>query len=310
MIRRTFLLTALFAAVSTTAAFGADTALLAMVPANATVAGGVAVARTAGSPFGQYVLAQMGQNNAHMQEFIDATGFDPRRDLQEVVFAAVGEQKGPGVVLARGVFNGPQIMSAIKAKTPAGGTLSTYGGVPLFEKNGHAVAIAEGWLAVAGESSMVRAALDRRSASGLASTVAQKAATTASKYDAWMVTSGVFVPPLPGKQGANPMGAGLQGVVETSGGLTFGAMVQFSGEALTRSDKDAQALVDVVKFLTGMIQMNTKNPETQKLQPIFDSLKVTAEGTSVRMSFSIPESDLEQLVRPRAGAKRTAAVRR
>lgn len=75
------------------AMFAVDSSLLSLIPAEAKVAGGVQVARTLGSPFGQYVLAQMGQSNKDLQEFIDATGFDPRRDLQEIVFASLGEQK-------------------------------------------------------------------------------------------------------------------------------------------------------------------------------------------------------------------------
>lgn len=308
MIRRSLLLSGLAVALSATAAFAADTSLISLVPADAKVVGGVQVSRTASSPFGQYVLAQMGQNNAQMQEFIDATGFDPRRDLQEVVFAATAEKRGPGVVIARGVFNGPQILAAIRAKSPTAGTATTYRGVPLLEKDGHSIGIADGWLAVAGESNMVRAALDRRAGSGAASALAQKAASSASRYDAWMVTNGTFIAPLPGKNGNNPM-SGIEGIVETSGGLTFGSMVQFSGEALTRSDKDAQALVDVVKFITGMMQMNANNPEVQRLQPLFDSLKVSAQGTTVRMSFAVPSSDLEQLMQPRSAGKKTAARR-
>ncbi len=309
MIRRFFLLSAIAAV----AVFGADNSLLSLVPADAKVAGGVQVTRTVASPFGQYVLSQMGQNNAHLQEFIDATGFDPRRDLQELVFASTGAptggQKGPGVVLARGVFNGPQILNAIKAKEPAG-TLTTYRGVPLFDKNNHGVAIADGWLAIAGEINMVKAALDRRAGSGAASPLVTKAAAAGSRYDAWMVTNGVFVAPLPGKAGGSPLAGGLQGIVETSGGLTFGNNVQFSGEALTRSAQDAQALVDVVKFITSMVQLNASNPEAQKLQPLLSSLQVAAEGTTVRMSFSIAQGDLEQLMQPRKAGVRAASVRR
>jgi hypothetical protein len=106
-----------------------------------------------------------------------------------------------------------------------------------------------------------------------------------------------------------PGSAGLQGIVETSGGVTFGATIQFAGEALTRSDKDAQALVDVVKFITSMMQMNSTNPDTQKLQPILDSLQVSAQGTTVKMSFSIPQMELERLVQPRARTARTLVAR-
>ncbi|MDZ4800709.1 MAG: hypothetical protein SGI92_21325 [Bryobacteraceae bacterium] len=305
MIRRAFLLSMLVVP----AMFAVDSSLLSLVPADAKVTGGIQVSRTVNSPFGQYVLNQMGQSNKDLQDFINATGFDPRRDVQEIVFASTGEPKAPGLVLARGVFNGPQILSAIRAKEPTM-TQIAYRGLQLLEKNGHSIAIADGWLGIAGDSAMVRAAIDRRSASGFASPVVIKASTVGAKYDAWMVTNGVFVAPLPGKNGnSNPMTGGLQGIVETSGGLTFGSTVQFAGEAVTRSDKDAQALVDVVKFISGMVQMNTNNPDMQKLQPLLDSLQVSAQGTTVKMSFSIPEAELEQMMKPHARGPRTAVNR-
>jgi len=294
-------------------AFAADSSLISLVPADAKVIGGIHVDRTVNSPFGQYVLSQMKDSDKDLREFITATGFDPRRDLREVVVASsVPGSHGPGLVIGRGVFNGPQILAAVQAK--GGMTPTTYQGVSLLEKEGHAIAIIDGALGIAGESSMVRAALDRRTSNPTTSALALKATTFSTRYDAWMVTNGVFVSPLPngrksGDTGANAIAPNLQGILETSGGLTFGTLIEFTGEALTRSSQDAQALADVVKFIASMMQMNgDKGDAVNPVQAILQSLNVRTDGSTVKMSFSIPEQDIEKLF-PKA-AVRTAANRR
>jgi len=304
-------------------ALAAEVPLINIVPAEATVIGGIHVDKTISSSFGAYLLSQVNENDQHFREFVSATNFDPRHDLREVVFASTGQSKGPGVVVARGVFNGPQILAAVKAKS--NGTQTTYNGVPLVEHaqgtRTTAVAVIDGSLAIAGDGVLVRAALDRRSGDAAAGALAGKAVTASSNYDAWVVTNGQYHPAaaaVPGavapgrRQTGLPAvsGVALQGVLETSGGVVFGSsVVRFGGQALTRSEKDAQALVDVVRFAAGMIQLNGgNNPGFQKLQPILDSLDVKATGTTVTFAASANESDLEQLMQPKR-VRKTASVR-
>ncbi len=292
--------------------FAADTALLTLAPASAKVIGGIHVDRTRNSQFGQFVLAQMNSSDSNFQEFVSATGFDPRRDLLEVVFASSEAGKNaPSLVMARGIFNGPQIFAAIKAKAESG-AVTKYRGVDILDlKNGNAsLAFVDGSLALAGDPGMLRAALDRRAGAGTASALTAKATTASGKYDAWMVTNGVFVAPLPNSGSGNgPQVPNLQGILETSGGLTFGSIIRFNGEALTRSDKDAQGLADVVRFLASMIQMNGgNNPEMQIVQSLFTSLDVKAEASTVKLSFSLPEADLEKLMQQTKTRRPAAAA--
>jgi len=295
--------------------FAADPTLIALVPAEVKVIGGVNVARAENSPFGQYVLSQIRDSDKDFENFVSASGFDPRRDVREVVFASnAAGQKAPGVVIASGVFNGPQILSAIQAKE-TGGTMTTYKGVSLLDKDGHSVGFADGSFAFAGQSALVRAAIDRRGTSAPLSAFASKALATGNLYDVWMVTSGLFVAPLPKAKGPNSnalSAVNLQGILETSGGLTLGTVVQFNAEALTRSNQDAQAMADVVKFIASMVGTNgNQNSEFAAIQTILQSLNVQTDGTTVKMSFSIPEQDLEKLInaKPRHARTQRAAVR-
>src|SRR3954451_19313550 len=157
MIRNAIALAAFAAAT----VFAADPKLISLVPADVKVIGGVNLDRAENSPFGQYILSQISNSDKDFESFVTASGFDPRRDVREIVFASpAGGQKAPGVVIASGVFNGPQILSAIQAKQ-TGGTMTTYNGVNLLDKDGHSVGFADGSFAFAGQSALVHAAIDR-----------------------------------------------------------------------------------------------------------------------------------------------------
>src|SRR5580700_1979973 len=74
-----------FAGVFTASA--ADSQLLSLVMPDAKVLAGVNVDSAKASPFGMYVLTQLQSNNTQLQQLIALTGFDPTRDVDEVLAA-------------------------------------------------------------------------------------------------------------------------------------------------------------------------------------------------------------------------------
>ena len=66
--------------------------------------------------------------------------------------------------------------------------------------------------------------------------------------------------------------------------------VRFRGTAVARSEKDASALRDVVKFIAGLVQVDKASKTT-----LAQSLVATAEGNVLRLSLSMPEAVVEQL---------------
>jgi hypothetical protein len=73
--------------------------------------------------------------------------------------------------------------------------------------------------------------------------------------------------------------------------------VTISGEAVTRSDKDAQALVDVFRFLAGLIQLNSQdNKVAGQVSTLLDNMDLKTSGSVMTMSLAIPEQQLEQLL--------------
>ena len=293
-------------------AMAAEAPLINLVPAEAQAIGGVNVARTLASPLGQYILNQMKQDDPRFRQMVEETGFDPRRDLRDVVFASTSTSGAPGrnngLVLARGVFNGPQILAAAQKK---GGTLTSYRGVQMLmdPKGQVGVAIADGSLVFAGEERLVKAAIDLRASNPTATALARKAADFDSRYDAWIVANGAVLP-QPSVRPNSPMAppaAALSAIQESSAGIEFGSVVRITGEAVTRSDKDAQALVDVVRFVMSMAQLNREKPEMQRFEALMNSVNVTAQANTVKFTAAIPQADLEQIMKPRRATRRSAA---
>ena len=89
----------------------------------------------------------------------------------------------------------------------------------------------------------------------------------------------------------------IQGIEDLAAGLQFGANVIFSGQATARSDQDAAAIGDVLKFLSSMAASNTSANTPPALVSLLGSLQTSTEGRTFKFSMSAPQSDLENLLK-------------
>src|SRR5271165_3742215 len=107
----------------------ADQQLVNMVMPNAKAVAGINVDSARNSPFGTFLLSQLPVADAGFQKFVEASGFNPRTDLQELLVATEGTPATPadpaapkiasspqlkGLVMARGNFNVDKISSLAK----------------------------------------------------------------------------------------------------------------------------------------------------------------------------------------------------
>lgn len=280
----------------------ADPLLLNLVMPDAQIVAGVNVAKAKTSPFGQFLLRQMPEDG-DFSKFINASGFDPRRDVQEVLMASVTGQHN-GLVAARGQFDAAKIVAL--ATSDGKHAVTAYNGAQLListDANSHqALALFDGNFAAAGDVDLVKAAVDRRK---FRNAVSPQLAAKIAMYgaaDAWTVSL-VPLSGLGGKaegQGAGPLNGMLQGdllknVTETSGSVTFNSPIQVTGELVANSDKDATALGDVVKFLASMIQTGGGEAGAS-VGTLVQSLNVTTEGKTLKLALAIPEAQLEALI--------------
>jgi hypothetical protein len=301
-------------ALPVTAFAAVDPGLLRLVMPDAKVIAGLQVRETKNSLFGQYVLSHMQIEDAGFKKFIAQTGFDPRRDVTEILMASNWEQSTPQsrwLVAARGAFNLPQITTAAKAN---GGVITDFQGVGILTYSEEAktqepkpdvesgIAFFDSASAVMGDLASVKAAIQRKQ-SGAAPTgdLLGKVRDLSAKNDFWFVTTvpiSEFAGAMPNPNLSGAMkGDLLAAIHQASGGIRFGDTVTISGEAVTRSDKDALALADVFRFLAGLIQLNSENNKVAgQVSTLLDSMDLKTSGNIMTMSLAIPEQQLEQLL--------------
>jgi len=306
---RAILLTTLLT--GATALASVDSGLLNLVMPDAKILSGVQVDQTVLSPFGQYILNQIQPNDPGFLTFISSTGFDPRHDLRQIL-AATSATSNSGLVLGRGTF---QVAQIIGAATAQGGTVTSYNGINIITGPGQgsgAVAFLDGGTAAMGDLASVQGAIDRRSASKSAADPAliQKAQDASSTNQAWFATTSPLSDFLSGKLGSNANLNNLsqnnlfQSVLQASGGVNFASGgVVITGDAVTASTQNAQALVDIVKFLVSMVPVNN-----QQLKSLADATTVAANGAVAHISLSLTEIQAEQLFT--SAPRKTAAARR
>jgi len=299
---------------------GVDPALLALVPPDAKMLIGIQVSQTQASPFGQYLLSQdlfsAAQLDRSTNQILTAAGFDPRRDLREIL-AASGDGLS-GLLLGRGAF---QPAKVAKAAVAAGASSSKYRGVDLLtlagtgkNKIAGSIAFLDASTVAAGDDGAVKAVIDRHAAGAVFSgALADRARQMSSANDAWLASltppAAFTGGPTGGTPGATqnpqlgPVQNLLQSALQFSAGLKFAAtQVTLSAEVLTRSAQDAQSMADVLKFLAGMLQQASggpnASPNTSKIPSLADAAKFYVSGAVMHLVLSVPEQQIEQLLLP------------
>jgi len=299
--RSQFSLLTCFVIVSgSTAMAGVDPALLRLVMPDAQTLSGGQFDQAQASPLGQFLLSRI-QADAGFNKLLTATGFDPRHDLHEVL-AASPAGTTTGLILIKGTFQ-PSKLSA--AAVTAGATRSTYQGIEILSSpQGNdmpgCVAFLDNTTVILGDPATVKAAIDRKIfGAAYSGDLLVKAQSASAGNQFWFAS---LNPPV--NLGANkiPNANLLQSVQQTSAGVSFSAAgVMLSADLMTRSPQDAQALVDVVKFVISMVQSGSQNkgPEAASVATLLASAKVNTAGSSMQLALTVPELQAEQLLMPR-----------
>jgi hypothetical protein len=280
---------------------------------DATVLAGVNVDQAKATPFGQYVLTTLLQTqDQKLQQLATLTGFDPRRDVNELLLASTSAPGNKtGLALARGAFDPAKIGAAAQL---AGAGAETYSGVSIIEDSQHqnGFAFLDSTVVVVGDLANVKAAIDRRAGGPtISAALAAQVNQLSAAEDAWAISTvppATLKPPagaaLPGS-GVNVQNA-LQKIQSASAGVKFGSVVVVTGQAQAATPQDASQLGDVLKLFVNMAQMQaSQHPEAAALA---QSLVVTTQGSTVKITLSLPEDQIQQLVKPQAAARKVVRM--
>lgn len=303
---------------SGSAVFAADSALLNLVMPEARMVAGMDVERARDSFLGRKLMEQLDTKHGEFAKFAEMTGFDPRRDLREVIIATPdANTKNPlALILVRGVFDTGRINGFLKVAGIA--AAENLGGVDFYTKanakEDMGFAIIDGTLALAGPREVVRAALRRRAgaASALTASTYSKVQSMSKSNDIWAVTSipvAELSSAMPGGNGAagGMMGGdAFKGIEQAAMGVRFGTeAMELTAETVSKTEKDATGIADVVRFLATMVQMNREKPEVKAFAVALDAMKLTTDARTTTLTISLPMAEMEQMFK--AGSKPGAA---
>ena len=283
----------------------ADPQLLNLVMPDAMILAGVNVDQAKTSPFGLYLVAQIQGQDKQLQEIEAQTGFDPTRDLHELLLASTGTQPhGSGLTLARGTFKPEKIDAAAQS---AGGVSESYKGVTIIEdsKRNTGFAFLNANIAIAGDVASVKGAIDRQTAPAtLPAALLVKVNQLSTTEDAWGISEvppPVIHPAANAPNTPNIPATVFQNIQQAIGGVKLGSQVVITAELQADTAQNATALANVLQFLLNLAEMHTQqNPQAGT---VLKSTNIAANGNLVNVSLNVPEAEAEALfqLKPKAG---------
>ena len=308
MMRRFVLLILASAFFTTLAAAATDAKLVSLLDPQTRVIAGLNGTAVKASPFGQYLLSHSAKSD--LSHFIASTGFDPRTNLQQVLFGSAGDaNNSQRILLVKGTFVPAQVLAYAVKK---GATTSSYRGVsvaefPAFQgKNGKPhparwLAFLSSTRAAFGTPAFAQHAIDRYVDNTAADAgIASRVAAASGKYDAWYVST------VPGAevalslpQSSNELSGlaatALQSVQSEMVGVKFTQGASVQGQAVTSSDQEALSLADRIRYMASVAETQAAQKQKPTLATLIQKVSVTTQGVNVVWSVQVPESQLETL---------------
>jgi hypothetical protein len=279
-------------------AFGAaaaprvDNVLIRMVPPGATSLVGAHMDKLLASDLYQKLTAQ--QKLPQFDQWVRDTGFDPRRDVREILLTTVPQGT---VLLARGKFNLKQDpapnMRVVRHGQYNIRALSAAGATTGF-------CILDSSLAAAGELPAVEAALDEwqkgthKSAQPLLATVA----SLSDQIPLWGTSTG-FAAFLAGNLPRAGNGIDISAIFKGIESTWFSASVTSGFEAVihttTATEKDAMNLRDTAKGLIGFGRLSVPENKPDLLR-FWDGLTVEQDGRTFALHLDLTADLIDQMV--------------
>jgi hypothetical protein len=274
---------------------GAEPSLLDYAMPDAQALLGIRIERLRQSKVAESLWKQGPGSEAEMSELTRLTGFDPWRDLEEVLIATAGGSKPTALLIARGSFAATDLAAAVRERAKR---RENFQGVEIFlsgePEEPMALAFLSDTVLVAGNPVNVRGAIGRRGRAGLpAGELRRRAEELSGRFDIW----GYSIAPVRALAARAPKektagileGDVVKAIEEAGGGVRLDGGVEMEVKTVSRTEQDASNLANAVRFFTGLLQ--ARDPASASY---LRDLRV--EGRTMLMSVRIPEAELTRLM--------------
>jgi hypothetical protein len=265
-----------------------DNVLVRMVPPGSTSLAGAHMDQIKATDLYRKLVEQ--RKLSQVDRFAKETGFDPRRDVRELLFMNTASG---GVLLARGSFPLHPAVTDTKPLRHGKYTIQTSGGAGFC--------ILDATLAVAGDLHSVQAALDEWTSG--THTAAQPLLARARQVDPrsqfWGVSAG-----FAGFLAENMPAAGrgidfsriFNGLEDTWFQASFTSGLQALVHGVTATEQEAANLRDTARGLIGFGRLSVPENQPEMLK-LWDGITVQQDGRAISIRADIAQNLLDGLVR-------------
>lgn len=263
-----------------------DSTLVSLIPPDGTMLVGLRMDAIRSTPLYQKMLAK--KRLDRLDEFARQTGFDPRRDVRELLVASIGKDS---LVAARGTFN---------ARAFEGMPRNTYKGYAIYTRDRGAVALIDNSTAIAGTVDAVHAALDRRASGGGSAPVEllARARQIPPENQVWSVANGfdnLLTGSIPETGNAANIGRILRSLENTTAAADLRTGLNGYINGTCRTDADAKNLGDAARGLVGLGRLSVPEKQPELLR-LWDGIKVDQQQRTIKITVAIPQDLIDKLI--------------
>jgi hypothetical protein len=230
------------------------------------------------------------QSLVQVDEFAKETGFDPRRDVKELLFATT--PRG-AVMLARGTFHlNPTTLQNVKK--------TRHGQYDIWGQGTSGFCILDSTLAAAGEIPVLEAALDEWTSGThtAAQTLTDRLTGVNPQSQFWGISTGAanfLAEHPPGANSGLDLARIFRGLQDTWFQADFGSGLKSEVHGITATEKDAMNLRDAVRGMVGLGRLNVPEGQPELLR-VWDGITVDQQGRSIAIRADIAQDLIDKMV--------------
>jgi hypothetical protein len=267
-----------------------DNVLAKLIPADSQALFGARMEQLRNAPLYTKLLGQ--QKLPQLDSFAGETGFDPRRDVRDLIVASNG-RPNTGVLLARGTFHVVDVKT-LKRVQYRGYVLS------LSTKEDSGFCIMDSTLAIAGPTASMKAALDHYMSAGKNETteLLTQARAVPQQFQVWSVSVGgadFLANNLPHDGNAANFGKIFRSMENTHFQADLSHGLNATAQGQCRTDADAKSLSDAIRGLIGFGRLSVPDNQPELLR-LWDGLKVEQNQRTITISANIAQDLIDKLV--------------
>jgi hypothetical protein len=229
-----------------------------------------------------------------LDRFMDVTGLDARRDLDELLLAVDGNNT---VAMIRGKFRQVELERKL---TEAGASAIMHNGRKLFTQDAGqgAVAVVDSSLGVAGPEALVRATLDRiAKPSRMPEPLAKLVRAVPQSHQAWAVTIG-GLPKLNVNEKSNlaNLERAINGVQSAIASADISRGLSLSVNATYANEGDARQVHGAARGLLALGRLSAPKDRPDVLA-FYDAFQIRLDAATLRIDAEVPRDTLDNTLR-------------